>query len=92
MASRAVEAIVLTEPIARQRDRLIGEDRGHEARPGLIGVLGDPTHQWQRHRRRRHQQVLSRLELQPNLDGDFGQTVEFDGIDWCRDVAFMGVH
>jgi hypothetical protein len=52
-------------------------------------MFGNLAHQRQRHRRRRQQQILSRFEPKPNLDGDFGETVEFDGIDRCRDVAFV---
>ena len=91
-AGRAVEAVVRREPITRQRDRLVGQDGSNKAGPGLVGMFGDLPHQGQRHGRRRHQQVLSRFQLQPDLDGHLGETVEFDGIDRCRDVAFVCGH
>ena len=89
---RAVEAIVLPEPIARQRDRLIGHDGGYQTCTGLVGMFGNPAHQRQRHRRRRHQQILSRFELQSDLDRDFGETVEFDRVNRCWGGAFVCVH
>jgi len=55
-------------------------------------VLGDPAHQRQRHARRRQQQILPGLQVQPDPDGDLGETVEFDGVDRCRDVAFVDGH
>ncbi len=91
-AGSAIETFVLPEPVTRQRDRLVGQDRGHEARPRFVGMLGDLAHQRQRHRRRGHQQILSRPELKSNFDGDFREPVELDGIDRGRDIVFVSVH
>ncbi len=91
-AGGAIETVVVPETIARQGDLFVRQKRRDETGAGLVGMLGDFSHQRQRRRRRRHQQILSRLELQPNFDGDFGETVEFDGIDRCRDVALVDGH
>ena len=91
-AGGAIEAVVVAEAVARQRDLLVREERRHEAGAGLVGMLGDSAHQRQRRRRRGQQQVLPGLQLQADLDRDFGETVEFDGIDRGRDVALVGGH
>ena len=87
-AGGAVEALRrCAEAVARQRDLLVAKDRRHQAGAGLVGMLGDPPHQRQRRDRRGQHQILPRLQLQPDLDGDLGEPVELDGIDRCRDVA-----
>ena len=91
-AGGAIETVVLAEPVARQRDLLVRQDRRHQTGAGLVGVLGDLAHQRQRHARRRQQQILPRLQVQPDLDRDLGETVEFYGIDRCGDVAFVDGH
>ena len=80
-ARRAVEAAVRRKAIARQRNVLVGKDRHHDAGAGLVGVFRDPPDQRQRHHRRRDQQVLTLLQVQPDVNGDFGQPVQLDGID-----------
>ena len=82
-AGGAVEAHIRREPIARQRDFLIGEDRGDEARAGPIGVFGDPPHQRQRLTGAVSSKSCPALKPQPDLDGGFGQSVEFYRIDRC---------
>ena len=72
---------VIPKTIARQRQFLIRQDRCHDARAGLVGMLGDHAYQRQRDRGRGHQQILPFPQLQPDLDGHLGETVEFDGID-----------
>ena len=80
-AGGAIEALVVAEAVARQRDLLIREERRHEPRAGLVGMLGDPPHQRQRDRGRGQEQILPRLQPQADLDRDFGEPVEFHGID-----------
>ncbi len=67
--------------IARQRRFLIGIEGGDQAAACHIGVLGQETDQRQGRQRCRDHQILILLELKSNLDGDFGQLFEFDGID-----------
>src|ERR1700704_3740068 len=55
-------------------------------------MFGDPAHQRQRDRRRVQQQVLAGLQLQADLDGDFGEAVEFDGIDRGGEIALVCGH
>ena len=91
-AGGAIKALVVAVAIARQRDRLIRQERGHDTRAGLVGMFGNPAHQRQRDRRRGQQQVLSRLQPQADLDRDFGEAVEFHGIDRDGNVALMCGH
>ena len=91
-ARGAIETVVGSEAITRQRHRLVRQDRRYQPRARLIGMLDDLPHQRQRRRGRGQQQVLSRLQVQPDLDGDFRQAVEFDRIDRGRDVAFVDGH
>jgi hypothetical protein len=44
-------------------------------------MLGDLPHQWQRRHRRRQDEILPGLELEPHFDRDLGELVEFDGVD-----------
>ncbi|GCC47569.1 hypothetical protein chiPu_0031743, partial [Chiloscyllium punctatum] len=55
-------------------------------------MLDDPPHQ--RHRRggRRQQQILPRLQLQADLDRDFGEPIELHRIDRGGKVALMCGH
>jgi poly-gamma-glutamate capsule biosynthesis protein CapA/YwtB (metallophosphatase superfamily) len=55
-------------------------------------MFGDPAHQRQRRGGRGQQQVLPRLELQSDLDGHFGEPVEFYRVDRRGDVAFVQGH
>ena len=80
---RAVETLVLPEPVTQQGDGFVRQDRGHEARAGLVGMLCDLADQGQCDRRRRHEEILSALKPQSDLDGDLRQPVEFHGIDRC---------
>jgi len=82
----------MPEAETRQRHLLVGEQRRHEARPGLVGMLSDPSHQRHRDRRRRQQQILSGSQLQPHLDRYLGEAVEFDGIDRRRGIALVCGH
>ena len=91
-AGGAIEALVVAVAIARQRDLFVREERRHDARAGLVGMLGDPAHQRQRDRRRGQQQVLARLQPQADLDRDFGEAVEFHGIDRGGNVALVCGH
>ena len=83
-AGGAVEARVVAVAVARERHLLVGKDGGHEAGAGLVGVLGDLPRQRQGAGRRGHVEVLPRLEAEADLDGDFGELVEFCGIDGER--------
>ena len=77
----------MAETIARKRQLLVGQDRRDQAGTGLVGMLGDPAHQGQRHRRRGQQHILPFPQAQPDLDRDLGEAVELDGIDGGR-IAF----
>jgi hypothetical protein len=55
-------------------------------------VFDDFPHQRERRGGRGQQQVLSRFQLQPDLDGYLGKTVEFYGIDRCRNAALVYGH
>ena len=91
-AGGAVEAVVVTVPVARQRHRLVGEKGRHQTGAGLVGMFGDLAHQRQRHRRRGQEQILPWLQIQPDLDRHFGEAVEFYRIDRCGDVSFVDSH
>ena len=91
-AGGAIETLVVAVAIARQRDLLIRQERRHDSRAGLVGMFGNPAHQRQRDRGRGQQQVLPRLQPQADLDRDFGEAVEFHGIDRGGNVALMCGH
>ena len=91
-AGGAIETLVVAVAIARQRDLLVRQERGHDSGAGLVGMFGNPAHQRQRDRGRGQQQVLSRLQPQADLDRDFGEAVEFHGIDRGGNVALMCGH
>jgi hypothetical protein len=86
---RTIKAVVRSEAITRQCDFIVGEERRHQTRAGLVGVLGNLSHQRQRNGRRRQQQILPGLQPQTYLDGDLGQPIEFDWIDRSSDFAFV---
>ena len=91
-AGGAIETLIMAMAITRQRDLLVRQERGHDSSAGLVGMLGNPAHQRQRDRGRGQKQVLSRLQPQADLDRDFGEAVEFHGIDRGGNVALMCGH
>ncbi len=91
-AGGAVETGIVPKTIARQRQLFVGEECRDEASARLVGMLGNTSHQRQRRHRRGQQQVLPRLQLQADLDRDFGEPVEFDRIDTGGNVAWVRGH
>ena len=61
-------------------------------RAGAIGVLRDPPHQGQGRDRGGEEQVLARLQPQPDLDRDLGEPVELHGIDGGREDGLLHDH
>ncbi|MNS97765.1 hypothetical protein D3C72_1321110 [compost metagenome] len=80
-AGSQVEIGVTGVAIARKRDFFIGIKGGDQSAIRQIGVFGQKSHQRQGCQRRCNHQILVLLQLQADLDGDFGQFFEFDGID-----------
>ncbi|QTK79994.1 hypothetical protein AT6N2_C2371 [Agrobacterium tumefaciens] len=80
-AGSPVKIGVARVAIAGKRGFFIGIEGGDQPATGHIGVFGQKTHQRQGCQRRGDHQILILLQLQADLDGDFGQFFEFDGID-----------
>ena len=75
-AAGLVEALVGCIAEALQRQQVVRQQRRDQRRSGLVGVRGDPPDQRQRLDRRRDHQFLTLLQLQPDLDRHFGETIE----------------
>ena len=61
---------------AHQRTLLVGKDRGDERSAGPIGMFRDAPNEGHRIERRGQDQLLTRLQPEPDPNGDLRQTVE----------------
>ncbi len=90
-AGGAIEADVLTFAVARQGQFLVGVEGGHQSGAGLVSLFGHLARQRRGGDRRRHDQILSGLQAEPDLHRHFSEFFQLCGVDGFT-VARVGGH
>jgi hypothetical protein len=93
---RAVEGRILGVLIAHQRRRFVVVEGGDQAAARQIGMFGDQPDERHGRQRRRHDELLAFLQVEPDLDrhlGELFQLVHVDDPSWHRRaLAFLHIH